>query len=113
VANERELDRQLRRLKIRGHSPEEIAEAVGRPLAWVQSRLDTLWRDAQARGAAYTLPTPQEIAERAAECRALWSEHDYRVRSGQRSAVKRPEAADDGHWTPPVVSLREITSASG
>jgi hypothetical protein len=111
VANERELDRQLRRLKIRGHSPEEIAEAVGRPLAWVQARLDTLWRDAQARGAAYTLPTPEQIAARAAECRALWSDHDYLVRSGRRSACKRPDRDDDG-WTPPVVSLREISAAS-
>jgi len=108
--DDKELDRRLRRLRVRGRSHEEIAEAVGRPVAWVAERLDTLWREASDRGRT-ALPTPEEIAARAAECRALWSDHDYLVRSGRRSACKRPEREDEG-WTPPVVSLREISVGS-
>jgi hypothetical protein len=108
--DDKDLDRRLRRLRVRGRSHEEIAEAVGRPVAWVAERLDTLWREASDRGRTLP-PTPQEIAERAAECRALWSEHDYMVRSGRRSACKRPDRDDEG-WTPPVVSLREISVGS-
>jgi hypothetical protein len=107
--DDKELDRRLRRLRVRGRSHEEIAAAVGRPVAWVSERLDTLWREASDRGRT-ALPTPEEIAERAAECRALWSEHDYLVRSGRREPQKRSDQED--HWTPPVVSLREISSAS-
>ena len=104
----RELDRRLRRLRVRGRSPEQIAEAVGRPVGWVSERLDTLWREAQDRGRT-ALPTPEEIAARAAECRALWSEHDYRVRSGQRAACKRPDSEDE-HWTPPLIRVRELSA---
>jgi hypothetical protein len=107
--DDRDLDRRLRRLRVRGRSHEEIAEAVGRPVEWVAERLDTLWKEASDRGRTLP-PTPQEIAERAAECRALWSDHDYLVRSGRREPQKRPDQED--HWTPPVVSLREISAAS-
>ena len=106
MESDEELDRRLRRLRVRGRSPEEISEAVGRPVAWVAERLHTLWREAQDRGRT-ALPTPEEIAARAAECRALWSEHDYRVRSVQRAACKRPDSEDE-HWTPPVIRARDL-----
>jgi len=109
MESDKNLDKRLRRLRVRGRSPEQIAALVGRPVAWVAERLDELWREASDRGRTLP-PTPQEIAERAAECRALWSEHDYLVRSGRRDPQKRPDQED--HWTPPVVSLREISAAS-
>jgi hypothetical protein len=53
-------------------------------------------------------PTPEEIQDACAEIRRDWSEEQHVARA---TGVLLSEAAERPHWTPPVVSVRELAAA--
>jgi transposase len=77
-----EVETTVRRLVLGRVSRREIAEQVGLSVAEVQAIVHRLWSKGTPTPSTAD-PTPQEIAERAAEIRERWSEWDYRVRSVQ------------------------------
>ena len=88
-----DVDRRIRAMRVRRYSLDEIAADTGLTPQQVASRITMIWQKAEAdcQQPAWGDPTPQEIAERAAEIRERWSEHDYRVRSGTPEPAIEPQ----------------------
>jgi hypothetical protein len=69
-------DTQFRCWVLKGRSPLWIAKVTGLSVAAVKARKAALWQEAQEK--SNTLPpTPEEIEQRAAECRAKWSDSEW------------------------------------
>lgn len=77
----RVTDTQFRAWILRGRSVQAIAAALGCTREEVIARRDRLWKEAQQKSALGP-PTPEEIEQRAAECRAKWTESQERRAAG-------------------------------
>jgi hypothetical protein len=53
-------------------------------------------------------PTPEEIRVACAEIRRGWSKEQHVARA---KGVPLSEAAERPHWTPPVITVRELAAA--
>jgi len=111
------IDRRIRAMRCRRYSVEQIAADVGLTPGQVELRIRAIWQASERESSVRRPddPTPEEIAERAAECRQRWSETDYLVRRGlavpsgrQCAATSTPHYLEDGHWRPPVVTARDM-----
>jgi len=111
------IDRRIRAMRCRRYTLEDIAADVGLTTQQVQLRIRAIWQASERESSTRRPddPTPEEIAERAAECRARWSETDFLVRRGlavpsgrQCSATATPHYQEDGYWRPPVVTARDL-----
>ena len=111
------IDRRIRAMRCRRYTLEDIAADVGLTTQQVQLRIKAIWQASERESSTRRPddPTPEEIAERAAECRARWSETDFLVRRGlavpsgrQCSATATPHYQEDGYWRPPVVTARDL-----
>jgi hypothetical protein len=69
-------DTQFRSWVLKGRSPLWIAKVTGLSVAEVKARKAAWYRDI-AEKAKLPLPTPEEIEQRAAECRAKWSDAEW------------------------------------
>jgi len=111
------IDRRIRAMRCRRYTVRQIADDVGLTPGQVELRIRAIWQASERESSVRRPddPTPQEIAERAAECRQRWSETDYLVRRGlavpsgrQCVATSTPHYLEDGHWRPPVVTARDL-----
>lgn len=99
-------DIRIRAMVVRRYPRERIAAEVGLTLDELRQRIARIWRTNYHTQVAATGrmpqerladPTPEEIAERAAEVRQSWSEAEHRRRAGL------PETSA---WEAPTVSVR-------
>ena len=112
------IDRRIRAMRCRRYTVEAIAADVGLTPAQVELRIRAIWQASERESSVRRPddPTPEEIAERAAECRQRWSETDFLVRrglavpSGRQAglAASQPHYLEDGHWRPPVITARDM-----
>jgi ubiquitin len=77
-------DTQFRSWILKGRSPLWIARVTGLSVAEVKARKAQWYQDI-AEKAKQPLPTPEEIEQRAAECRAKWSDSEW-----QRQECRQP-----------------------
>ena len=102
------VDRRIRAMVVRRYPRAEIAEQLGLTLPELGQRISRIWtthyhlqlRNAEAERQRLERepdPTPEQIAERAAEVRQHWSELEHRRRAGL------PETSG---WEAPTVSVR-------
>ena len=102
------VDRRIRAMVVRRYPRSEIAEQLGLTLPELGQRIARIWtthyhtqlKSAEAERQRLERepdPTPEEIAERAAEIRAGWTEVEHRRRAGL------PETSG---WEAPQVSVR-------
>jgi len=82
-----DLDRRIRAMRVRRYTLEEIAADTGMSPQAVAQRIKAIWQSIERDGQEQQPgdPTPQEIAERAAECRSSWTDHDSQVRDHSAS----------------------------
>lgn len=99
-------DIRIRAMVVRRYPREQIAAEVKLTLDELRARIGRIWRTNYHTQVAVTGrmpqerladPTPEEIAERAAQIRAGWSELEHRRRAG---------LAETSGWEAPTVSVR-------
>lgn len=99
-------DVRIRAMVVRRYPRERIAAELGLTLDELKTAIARIWRTNYHAQVAATGrmpqerladPTPEEIAERAAEVRQGWSEMEHRRRAGL------PESAG---WEAPTISVR-------
>lgn len=99
-------DVRIRAMVVRRYPRERIAAELGLTLDELKTAIARIWRTNYHAQVAATGrmpqerladPTPEEIAERAAEVRQGWSELEHRRRAGL------PESAG---WEAPTISVR-------